>query len=59
MNEECEHNFGIPTIFEEPPNGDDGAWCSAAQCKLCGMIMVFNSGLGRFENEYLATSDRS
>lgn len=45
----CEHVFDIPTIFEESPNGDDGAWCSASKCSKCGVIYIFNMGIGEFK----------
>lgn len=45
----CEHDFEIPTIFEVPPNGGEGAWCSASICEKCCIMMVFNFGLGKFK----------
>lgn len=47
--EQCIHTPTPPMIFEEPPNGDLGAWCSASVCTKCGVVFILNIGLGEFK----------
>lgn len=42
----CKHAWGESHYFEEPPNGDDGAWCICRKCSLCGVIQFTDQGVG-------------
>lgn len=51
MSTSCLHTLTPTMIFEEPPNGDLGAWCCACMCKQCGTVFILESGLGEATNE--------
>lgn len=42
----CNHAWGESNYFEEPPNGDNGAWCICRKCSLCGVIQFTDQGVG-------------
>ena len=50
--EECVHEYHTPTYFEESPNGDDGAWCIPSRCKKCGVIKIFDMGIGKLSEKW-------
>lgn len=48
----CVHRWSPEMLFEEPPNGDDGAWCIASVCVFCKATKALEMGLGKFVKEY-------